>query len=128
MPRKKFYSSYNPNPIDVEIGKRLRKIRAIQGISQKDLGNYLDISFQQVQKYERASNKLSVSMLLEIASFFRVPAGYFIDGIVDYRDRHVRAPSKRDIVLLDNFNAISSRVIQDNIIDIVTAIKSHHKL
>lgn len=122
MPRKTFYNSAHPNPIDIEIGKRLRKLRNIQGISQKKLGIYLNISSQQVQKYESASNKLSVSMLLEIASFFRVPAGYFIDGIVDYKDWRGIMPSKRDLLLLNQFNQITSKELQENIIDIVSAI------
>lgn len=119
MPRQKLYNSVNPDPIDIEIGKRLRKLRLIQDMSQAELSQSLNISFQQIQKYERAKNKLSVSKLLRIAAFFGVPAGYFIDGIVDHRNQNIFIQTKRDKFLLEHFKSLPSHHLQKLIIQII---------
>ncbi|WP_212112933.1 helix-turn-helix domain-containing protein [Bartonella queenslandensis] len=61
----------NPHFIDISIGKRIRQRRISMGLSQKELGNHLGVSFQQIQKYEKGANLVSAKCLLEIAiSFF----------------------------------------------------------
>lgn len=60
------YSTQNPNPKDVIVGKRLRARRTIQGLSQEGLADKLGITFQQVQKYENATNRISASRLLDV--------------------------------------------------------------
>lgn len=56
-----------PNPIDVEVGARVRAYREAAGLSQHDLSRLIAISFQQIQKYERGQNRISVSRLMQIA-------------------------------------------------------------
>lgn len=56
-----------PDPIDVQVGLRLRTLRRGIGLSQEGLGSALGITFQQVQKYERGSNRVSASMLVKAA-------------------------------------------------------------
>jgi transcriptional regulator with XRE-family HTH domain len=56
-----------PNPIDVEVGARIRVRRKSLGLSQTALANALDLTFQQIQKYERGANRVSASMLVHIA-------------------------------------------------------------
>ena len=55
------------DPIDVEVGLRLRSLRKAQGMSQERLGMALGITFQQIQKYERGANRISASMLVKAA-------------------------------------------------------------
>ena len=57
----------NPDPIDVEVGRRIRARRKWLGISQSTLAEHLGVSFQQCQKYETGSNRVSASMLIRIA-------------------------------------------------------------
>ena len=61
-----------PDPIDVGVGLRLRSLRRERGVSQQELGLALGITFQQVQKYERGSNRVSASMLVKAARALRV--------------------------------------------------------
>lgn len=61
-----------PDPIDVEVGQRLRSFRAALGISQEALGKAVGISFQQVQKYERGHNRISASRLCQMAAALNV--------------------------------------------------------
>lgn len=57
-----------PNPIDVEMGAIIRKHRITRGISQEKLGDAIGLTFQQVQKYERGANRVSVSRLVDLAN------------------------------------------------------------
>src|ERR671933_2041841 len=68
-----------PNPVDVEVGRRLKRRRTLLGMSQERLGELLGISYQQVQKYERGTNRIGSSRLYEICRILDVPAGYFLD-------------------------------------------------
>jgi len=61
----------SPDPIDVEVGNRIRLRRKSQGITQTGLALHLGISFQQVQKYERGVNRVSASMLVHTARFLQ---------------------------------------------------------
>ena len=64
-----------PNPIDVEVGARLRVLRRYRGLSQSDLAERLGLTFQQVQKYERGANRISASKLWKVAEVLQVPVG-----------------------------------------------------
>jgi transcriptional regulator with XRE-family HTH domain len=66
-----------PNPIDVHVGKRIRLRRTLLGISQTSLADAIGITFQQVQKYEKGSNRVSSSRLMDIANALDVELPYF---------------------------------------------------
>jgi len=68
-----------PNPIDAKVGARVRMRRLILGISLTKVGEALDVSFQQVRKYENGTNRISASRLLQIANFLGVTPGYFFE-------------------------------------------------
>jgi len=67
--------------VDVHIGKRLRQRRTLLGMSQTKLGEAVGLTFQQVQKYERGSNRTSSSRLFEFAKVLDVPVPYFFDDM-----------------------------------------------
>jgi transcriptional regulator with XRE-family HTH domain len=69
-----------PTPVDVHFGHRMRARRMILGLSQSELGAALDVTFKQIQKYERGVNRVSASVLEELAATLRVPVTYFVDG------------------------------------------------
>ncbi len=68
------------NPVDLHVGGRVRMRRKFLGLSQTDLAVALGLTFQQVQKYERGSNRISASKLFEIARTLKVPVAYFFEG------------------------------------------------
>lgn len=70
-----------PNPIDIHVGARIKLKRTMKGLSQEKLADQLGITFQQVQKYEKASNRIGASRLKEIADFLEVPVGFFYEGL-----------------------------------------------
>ena len=69
-----------PNPIDRHVGSRVRMRRMLAGISQERLGEALGLTFQQVQKYEKGSKRISASRLQQIAKMLDVPVAFFFDG------------------------------------------------
>src|SRR3546814_3378692 len=73
------YQITNNNPIDVHVGRRVRLRRTLLGMSQEQLGDALNITFQQVQKYERGSNRISASRLWDIGQILDVPVRFFLD-------------------------------------------------
>ncbi|SFJ60262.1 helix-turn-helix domain-containing protein [Aerobium aerolatum] len=66
-----------PNPIDIHVGSRIRLRRNMAGMSQEKLGESLGVTFQQVQKYEKGTNRVGASRLQAIASVLEVPVSYF---------------------------------------------------
>jgi len=73
----------SPNPIDLHVGGRIRMRRKVLGVSQERLAEALGLTFQQVQKYERGSNRVSASKLYEIARALSAPVSYFFEGLSD---------------------------------------------
>lgn len=68
-----------PNPVDVHAGRRVRLRRTLLGMSQGRLAEALGVTFQQVQKYERGTNRIGASRLHDIARILGVPVSYFFD-------------------------------------------------
>ena len=73
-----------PQAIDAYVGERVRQRRTLLGLSQEALGEELDLSFQQVQKYERGTNRISASRLYEIGEILDVPISYFFEEAGQY--------------------------------------------
>jgi transcriptional regulator with XRE-family HTH domain len=73
-------SRKSPNPTDKHVGARVRMRRMMLGMSQEKLGDALGLTFQQVQKYEKGSNRIGASRLQHIAQILQVPVSFFFDG------------------------------------------------
>lgn len=89
----------SPHGIDTHVGLRVRKRRKELGMSQETLAVHLGLTFQQVQKYERGSNRISASKLHAIAMTLRKPIGYFYADYDDDAapDSFVESASERSI-------------------------------
>jgi transcriptional regulator with XRE-family HTH domain len=69
-----------PNPIDKHVGARVRMRRMMLSMSQEKLGNSLGLTFQQVQKYEKGTNRIGASRLQQISHILQVPVAFFFEG------------------------------------------------
>lgn len=69
-----------PNPIDKHVGSRVRMRRMMLGMSQEKLGERLGLTFQQVQKYEKGTNRIGASRLQQISAILSVPVSFFFEG------------------------------------------------
>lgn len=77
------YGVTNHNPVDVHVGKRIRLRRTLLGFSQENLAGMLGVTFQQLQKYERGSNRVSASRLWDLSQKLDVPVSFFYDDMGD---------------------------------------------
>ena len=75
MPKKQ------ANPIDGQVGNRVRLRRMLIGMSQERLGELLGLTFQQVQKYEKGVNRIGAGRLFEVSRILGVPIDYFYEGV-----------------------------------------------
>jgi transcriptional regulator with XRE-family HTH domain len=69
-----------PNPIDKHVGSRLRMRRLMLDMSQTDIADALGLTFQQVQKYEKGSNRISASRLQQLSQILQVPVPFFFEA------------------------------------------------
>ncbi len=88
----------SPNVIDIHVGRRIRLRRNILGISQKNMAELLGITFQQVQKYENAENRVGASRLYDFSRILKVPVQFFFEDI----DKDTDEQSPRMLVLHPN--------------------------
>ena len=70
-----------PHPVDVHVGARVRARRTLLGMTQTDLGDAAGLTFQQIQKYERGTNRISASRLFKLCQVLDVPVNFFFEGI-----------------------------------------------
>ena len=102
----------NLNAVDIHVGQRIRLRRNFLGMTQQDLARRLDVTFQQVQKYERGANRVSASRLWDISQIMKTEIGYFFDDMPDaIRDaspRHYKSGLAHQDDLDHTLAAISS--------------------
>ncbi len=75
-------SKSSPDPVDVHVGARLRMRRNLVGMSQEQLGKATNLTFQQIQKYERGTNRMGASRLFQLSRILDVPVSWFFEDFV----------------------------------------------
>jgi transcriptional regulator with XRE-family HTH domain len=123
-----------PNPIDVYVGLRVRMRRLMLKMSQEKLADGLGLTFQQVQKYEKGSNRIGASRLQHISSILKVPVSFFFDGAPRQASHGGtdEAPSPTyvsnflatsdGLSLIKAFTDIKSKTLRRSIVDLVEQI------
>ena len=121
-----------PNPIDVFVGSRVRLRRLMVGMSQEALADRLGVTFQQVQKYEKGTNRISASRLQAISDVFRVPPSFFFQdddnaasatGVAhETGDVSTFVSSKEGLDLNRAFLKIEDAGVRKSIIQLATAL------
>jgi transcriptional regulator with XRE-family HTH domain len=92
------------NAVDRHVGARVRMQRIVRGFSQTELGKAVGVTFQQVQKYEKGTNRVSASRLQQIANILEVTPDFFFDGA---SAKAVGKSGSKEVAVIDKF--ISSR-------------------
>jgi transcriptional regulator with XRE-family HTH domain len=126
--------------IDKEIGSRVRMRRISIGMSQEKLGDMLGLTFQQVQKYEKGTNRISVGRLVDIANILGVDIHFFFNGIKSIKAEAGFAeegapPYVADMMsrpeglqLVRTFASIKSPKVRKSIVQLVTALASQEEV
>lgn len=82
LERKKMSGkAFTPTAVDEHIGQRLQLRRTMMGLSQKDLAKKCGVTFQQIQKYETAGNRVSAARLFELSTLLETPVSFFFTGL-----------------------------------------------
>jgi transcriptional regulator with XRE-family HTH domain len=107
---------------DQQLGARVRARRVALQMSQTALAEAVGVTFQQVQKYEKGSNRISTSRLAQLANTLEVPVAYFFDGL----DGTVETPDfladPQIVELLSAFTAIENKVLRQALVDMALAM------
>jgi transcriptional regulator with XRE-family HTH domain len=69
-----------PNPVDKHVGSRVRMRRLMVGMSQERLGEALGLTFQQIQKYEKGTNRIGASRIQQISEILQIPVSFLFEG------------------------------------------------
>jgi|SRR5947209_20582180 len=121
-----------PDPVDIEVGQRIRIQRMATGLSQTTLADQLGVTFQQVQKYEKGVNRVGAGRLTKIAKVLGVPVSTFFGandaGAIERGDRHTpSSPLKLLTVpgalrLLRAYGQLNDGKMRRSIVDLVENI------
>lgn len=125
----------SPNPVDVHVGSRVRLRRLMLEMSQEKLGAALGLTFQQVQKYEKGTNRIGASRLHHIAHILQVPVSFFFElapGSNAFPERPVAALppncvhdfllNSEGLALIKAFQRIADKNMRRSIVDFTEQI------
>jgi transcriptional regulator with XRE-family HTH domain len=117
------------NPVDAEVGRRIKLQRLAAGLSQTELGDRVGVTFQQVQKYERGQTRIGASRLTLIAKVLNLPIGELFESAEVTTKRHSFAQSPLHLLsqplalkLLQLFSEITDRDLRQSIVQLVENI------
>ncbi|MGH6908715.1 MAG: helix-turn-helix domain-containing protein [Phenylobacterium sp.] len=131
MTKREDDSEPAPNPVDRHVGLRIRLRRRELGLSQERLADAIGLTFQQVQKYERAANRVSASKLWEMSRVLAAPISYFYGGLDDTVDSSTGVArdevqefllTPEGVELASSFLKISRSQVRRKILDLVRAV------
>lgn len=110
-----------PHPTDIYVGSRVREARAARGMSQEQLGRQLGISFQQIQKYEKGTNRIGASRLWDIGKALGVPVSYFFEGVEDGMETPDSQLPRRTIHLAKQLDSIPDEQVRAQLLNLIKA-------
>lgn len=118
-----------PDPTDVYVGRRVRTRRLMLGVSQEKLGDDVGLTFQQIQKYEKGTNRISASRLQQFARILNVEVSYFFEGAPgattsgstsDYASEFLSTSD--GLALAKAFHRIEDQALRRRIVNLVEAM------
>jgi transcriptional regulator with XRE-family HTH domain len=124
----------SPDATDQSVGQKIRAQRIMRGLSQTELGNKLGVTFQQIQKYEKGSNRVSAGRLKRIAEILEVPVSFFFDGasgndeaIKNINEGFSFLETAASVRLVRAFAEIENQNIRSSIVTLVEGIASSQR-
>ena len=117
------------NTVDTHVGQRIRDKRNERGMSQTEVANALGVTFQQVQKYERGTNRVGASRLFDLSSILSVPVQYFFEDLenqptpIEEEDDNVIRLMKSDTVeLVEAYYKVENPQVRRQILSTIRSI------
>lgn len=127
-----------PDPIDIHVGQRLKARRVGLRISQSDIGKTLDVTFQQIQKYENGANRIGASNLYRLAKALNVDVSYFFEDMASASKlralsdqpaesfEHDPMTQSESIKLVHNYFRIANPAVRARVFQLVKSISDQH--
>lgn len=127
-----------PDPIDIHVGQRLKARRVGLRISQSEIGKALDVTFQQIQKYENGANRVGASNLYKLSKALNVDVSYFFDDMASASKlkalsdqpaasfEHDPMVQPESIKLVHNYFRIASPAVRTRVFQLVKSIGDQH--
>ncbi len=130
-------SETKPNQIDVYVGKRMRMRRTLLGLSQAEVGESLNLTFQQIQKYEQGANRIGSSRLYDLSQILNIPITYFFEGMeaATYTNtlpdsspvlRKDPAAKRETIELVRAFSKIEDSAVRNSILEMINSVNQKY--
>ena len=120
----------NTEDIDVSVGRRLRDRRTLLGLSQSTLAESVGLTFQQIQKYERGTNRISASRLYQFSCLLEVDIDYFFSGVLGNEESEDLLPTGTDdparmrevLMLVRAYYSIDSTDVRQSVFELAKAL------
>lgn len=118
-----------PHHVDIQVGTRIRQARVMRGMSQSGLGEQIGVTFQQLQKYEKGTNRVSASKLVAISEALSLEPSYFVEGLKKPEAEAVGPEqewqfSKQGRDLVEAFYQIKDQEVRKRIVSLVRQLAS----
>jgi transcriptional regulator with XRE-family HTH domain len=115
-----------PHPVDVHVGSKLRAFRTQRDLSQTSLGKRVGLTFQQIQKYEKGTNRIGASRLHEFALVLNVPVEAFFTGLQEGDPRRAYVPpaalSRLDLAIVDLLGRVHNSQVKRQIKNLLSTV------
>ena len=115
---------------NVHLGKKLRMRRLALGLTQTKVAQAINVTFQQIQKYEKGTNGVSSNRLMQLAQFLKIPIIYFFEDFKDFKDLGSDATSNEDLnysFLTRTFSSLS-KLQKEKILQILSNTSKFEKV
>lgn len=121
------HNSRSANEIDIHVGQRLRLARILRGLSQDELGKEVGVTFQQIQKYERGTNRVSAGRLVALAKALDLEILFFFQDLEDVQTSDqkalpLHALSEEDFDIVDALTKIDNSKLKRTLIKLISEI------
>ena len=124
-----------PTSVDAHVGQRVRFRRSLLGMSQEKLATALNLTFQQVQKYEKGANRVGAGRLYQLSQALEVPVSYFFEGLEDQPDEGTGALESADLLtrretvdVIRSYYGISDSGVRQQLRDLLRTLASGEAL
>ena len=111
--------------VDYHVGERIRERRTVMGLTQENLANVLQISYQQVQKYETGANRISAGRLYELAQILKVDVNFLFEGLEPTAQQEPMAhggKNRSTIELVRNFTEIDDSAVRSAVSGLIKTL------
>lgn len=112
-----------PHPIDTHVGKQLRVKRTLQGLTQTAVGDAIGVTFQQLQKYEKGTNRISASRMYELSRILSCSPSYFYEGLGE-ETQDMQIMTRETLELVRNYYLIDKPTVRRSVFELIKALKN----